>query len=290
MLKKLLSTTALCTIPFASYAADLPVKARPPVVAVYNWTGFYVGGNIGYSWGRSDVTLGDDFSGLAFATSERLKPSGVIGGVQAGYNWQASRNWVWGVEADFQWSGQKDSVSRSLDFGPESCGETCTISGTAAGRLESKLTWLGTVRGRVGFVADSMPTVLWYGTGGLAYGRVKTSGLAGFSASGTNGVNCEGGSCDFTATGSATFSEAKTKVGWALGAGVEGAWGNDWTWKVEYLYVDLGTVSGITALTSSASCTGSCGFFSTPFSSAVTYSNKMTDNIVRIGFNRKFHP
>ena len=288
MLKKLLATTALCTIPFASYAADLPVKARPIPVPVYNWNGFYVGGNIGYSWGHWDTT-GDvlDVSGFGtgIGAAQRLNPNGVIGGVQAGYNWQQSRNWVWGLETDFQWSGQKSSAASSASFAvfdvPAS-GDLLTGSASAA--VSSKLTWLGTARGRLGYVADGSPGTLWYGTGGLAYGRVKTLIPTG-TAAGTfvNSSNCEGG-CAFS--GSAVASASQVKVGWTLGAGVEGDLANLWTWKVEYLYVDLGKVTGTVPVFATACFDGSCG----STTGTATFSNRMTDNIIRIGFNRKFGP
>jgi outer membrane immunogenic protein len=285
MRKVLLATTALSLIPFASSAADLPVKApvlRAPV-AVYNWTGFYAGGNVGYSWGRSDVTVqsGDTFIGTA---AERLKPTGAIAGLQAGYNWQTTRNWVFGLETDFQWSGQKDSITRSgsLDF--SEIDEAGRFSGSATGTLHSKLSWFGTARARVGYVPDANPGLLLYVTGGLAYGRVKTSfeGSANGSYFGQTCSNTEGG-CDFTA--GMAFSAAKTKVGGTVGAGIEGDLGNLWSWKVEYLYVDLGKVSGTVPVVATV-CQTSCE----SITGSATYSNKMTDNIVRVGINRRFGP
>jgi outer membrane immunogenic protein len=269
-LKKLLSTTALCVIPVAASAADLPVKApvyKAPVVARYNWTGFYAGGNIGYSWGHSDVTV-ESAELLLGAVGASLHPKGIIGGLQAGYNWQASRNWVWGLETDFQWSGQKNSVTAPWD----------DAIGTGSATVTSKLTWLGTARGRIGFVADARPDVLWYGTGGLAYGRVKTSLTGTFSTKFPS--NCEG-----PAFCAVSFSDAKTKVGWTLGGGVEAALANQWTWKVEYLYVDLGTVSETVPLSTTV-CAPGCS----SVAGTASYSNKMTDNIVRVGLNYRFGP
>ena len=89
--------------------ADLPVYTKAPIpAATYNWTGFYLGGNIGYSWGRSATTqtLNDATTGVALATaSSTFDLDGVIGGGQIGYNVQIG-NWVWGIEADLQASGQ----------------------------------------------------------------------------------------------------------------------------------------------------------------------------------------
>src|SRR5215510_826528 len=95
-------------------AADMPVKA--PVAAMpvpYSWTGFYVGLNAGYSWGSSSTTQSfrDTTSGAILSLSHtRFDMDGAIGGGQAGYNWQ-QQNWVFGVEADIQTSGQKGNGS-----------------------------------------------------------------------------------------------------------------------------------------------------------------------------------
>jgi len=290
MLKRLLSTTALGIIPFAAGAADLPVKApvyKAPIAAPYSWTGFYAGANVGYSWGRSDVTY-DTFTGLA-SGSERLHPNGVIGGFQIGYNLQTSRNWVVGLEADFQWSGQKKSVTRTTAFDlVDVFDPPDELVGTATGTLQSKLTWMGTARGKIGFVPDSHPELMLYATGGLAYGRVRTSFVGAASGTYTNQAisNCEGPSSSCVFSAALGFDDAKTKVGWTLGAGIESALGMGWTWKIEYLYVDLGTVSGTVPLNVIASCTNTnvCRVSG----GTATYSNDMTDNIIRIGLNRRF--
>jgi len=281
---KLLTGAALsCVFAQGAYAADLPTKA-PVYTAqpspLYNWTGFYAGGNVGYSWGRSEVTA-DSFTFGVFATGdENVSPKGIIGGLQAGYNWQSSRNWVWGLETDFQWSGQKDSVTRGGNFDVLTGGGEAV--GTGSVTVESRLSWLGTVRGRIGYVAEGWPNILWYGTGGLAYGRVKTSASASATGTFTDNSNCEGG-CPFSSALSS--SGAKIQLGWALGAGVEAALANKWTWKIEYLYVDLGTASGTVPLSGTV-CAPGC----TAFAGTATYSNRMTDSIVRVGLNYRFGP
>ena len=87
-------------------AADMPVKMpvkAPVIVPMYNWTGFYIGGNIGYSWGKQDTSLLTGGTTL-FSNSNNI--NGIIGSGPIGYNWQKNQ-WVLGVEADFQGSGQK---------------------------------------------------------------------------------------------------------------------------------------------------------------------------------------
>jgi outer membrane immunogenic protein len=246
-------------------AADLPArpvyKAPAAVpVPVPMWTGFYAGLNIGYSWGRSsnDSTINDAATGALVAVSSgKTKMDGVIGGGQIGYNWQFS-NWVAGIEADIQASGQKGSSS-ALCLG---CGDGPSDIATT---FEQKLTWFGTVRGRLGVTIT--PTVLVYGTGGLAYGEIKSAGTIT-------------GPTVTSPSATVAFSEKETKTGWVVGGGVESMLGNNWTAKIEYLYMDLGTVSG--------------GPFATPIVGtirnplATSFSSRVTDNIVRVGVNYKF--
>jgi outer membrane immunogenic protein len=88
-------------------AADLPIYTKaPPPSPIYDWTGFYAGLNIGYSWGRSSTTIGftDQGTGaLLAAFPGKFNMDGVIGGGQIGYNWQRDK-WVFGIEADIQGS------------------------------------------------------------------------------------------------------------------------------------------------------------------------------------------
>jgi len=237
-------------------AADLPVKApvyKAPIVARYNWTGFYVGGNIGYSWGKGDTNVVDP--GLAPAPTSypiSLKLDGLIGGGQIGYNFQIDPSWVVGLEADIQGSAEKNSSNRSDPNCPDGCISTLNQT------RDAKILWFGTVRGRAGFLVT--PTMLLYATGGLAYGEVSVSGV---------------GTTDFF--GGLAFSGSKTNFGWTVGGGLEGAFPNsrDWTWKVEYVYLDLGSIDG----------TGVDTMGPNPF----TWSAKFTDNILRVGVNYRFH-
>ncbi|MGB9117588.1 outer membrane protein, partial [Bradyrhizobium sp.] len=241
----------------SAFAADLPArtytKAPVYVEPVFNWTGFYVGGNIGYSWGRSSdtSTLTDAAGTVLFATADKSDLNGVVGGGQIGYNWQI-QSWVWGLEADIQ--GTDEKGSRAFSFTP---GQLPGIGNFAPGinipfALNQKIDWFGTVRGRAGVLVT--PKVLLYATGGLAYGQVNSSETVG------------------TLVPSA-FSSSTTNVGWTVGAGIEGAIGGNWTAKLEYLYVDLGTVSGS---------------FTLPSTNIISYSSHITDNILRVGINYKF--
>ena len=179
-------------------AADMPVKAPPPVVAVWTWDGFYIGGNVGYSWGRSDtdVEYFNAGNGLPIAppagsiTSQKFNMNGWLAGGQIGFNVQRN-NWVFGVEADGQWTGQKGDTSFLCAAVPVTAGVCLPgltflpagVTGTTLS-LEEKLQWFVTLRGRVGVLAQ--PSTLLYVTGGFAFGSVKASGtLGGVLANGT---------------------------------------------------------------------------------------------------------
>ena len=223
----------------------------------YSWTGFYIGGNIGYGVGSDRasgaVTLngGTDLTGPDTAVA----PVGAIGGVQLGYNWQGGPNWLAGFEADFQGSGQKGV----------SCVASC-LSAPAAQVTEDftaqhTLDYFGTVRGRFGFVNNN---TLFYVTGGGAYGHINQTINANVAIGGAGAT-------------SLSASTGENKFGFVVGAGLEASLGGNWTGKVEYLYMDLGSTA--TALN---------GVFpgTSPF--AFSASSTLHDNIVRAGLNYRF--
>lgn len=260
----------------ADLAARPYVKAPVMVDPVWNWTGFYVGANGGYSWGRSrtDVSYFNSATGAAIAppagsiTNASFDMNGGIAGGQAGYNWQ-SANWVYGIEGDLQWSGEKGSAGfNCAPTGPAggAClpGLTFLPAGSAAGTslsINQHLQWFGTVRGRVGILAT--PKVLFYGTGGLAFGEIKTTGtMSGFTPAGV-------------AVGS-VGSNSTTRAGWTAGVGVEGKITQNWSAKLEYLYIDLGRF-------------GSGPFTLAPLSAiSANVSSRFTDHILRAGINYQF--
>jgi outer membrane immunogenic protein len=246
-----------------------------PVVAAYNWTGCYVGGNIGYSWGRARGDFNVPALGTIGALTSvpiSLNPDGVIGGVQSGCQRQFDNRWVLGLEADFQGSAEKASGNFSNSFSSSvSNGEGFTVtSGTVGHSIEAKIQWFGTWRARAGFLVT--PTIMLYGTGGLAYGKTRvTDNIT------VNSTTVIPGIPPSSFSAAASLSASQVKVGWALGAGVEGAlfnW-NNWTWKLEYLYIDLGSgsASGVDPLFG--------GYF---------WNARFTDNIVRVGLNYRILP
>jgi outer membrane immunogenic protein len=243
---------AVCTFAAAT-AADLPasmVTKAPPSTLWLNWTGFYGGVNLGGSFGHQRSSL-DDALTDARILSNPLGLNGVIGGAQIGYNWQApNRPWVFGVEADFQGATQKADGSFAVG------GITAPGIGALPGdsiAYQDKLDWFGTLRGRVGWAMGERGNVLPYITGGLAYGQGTISG---------NG----------TAGGvPVAFDATRTYVGWTLGGGLEWAFWNAWSAKVEYLYMDFGR-GPVVPLTPTLNLT----------------TGRMTDHIGRLGVNYHF--
>ncbi|MEW6449437.1 MAG: outer membrane protein [Pseudomonadota bacterium] len=159
-MRRLLSALGMLALTAtASFAADLPrqMPTKAPVVyaPAYNWTGFYLGINGGYGWGRSSW---DGFGSGSFNTN-----GGLVGGT-AGYNWQGVGSpWVVGLEGDIDWVNIRGSYSNAL------CAS-----------CETKSSWLATVRGRLGY---SLDRVMPYITGGLAVGDIQANrpGFAGTS-------------------------------------------------------------------------------------------------------------
>lgn len=242
-------------------AADLAPRtySKAPVYAepVYDWTGFYFGANVGYSRGRSGDTSDFNVGGPSlFADTASSNMNGVMGGGQAGYNWQA-QNWLFGLEADFQGTGQRGSHSFTCPTGvcTPTVGVIAVFPGPAVpATLNQQLDWFGTFRGRAGVLVTRK--VLLYVTGGLAYGQVDSdSTLAGTTRA--NNIN----------------------AGWTVGSGIEGIIADNWTARLEYLYVDLGTVSGTFISTVPALGGGTLNS---------NFSSHITDNILRIGLNYKF--
>ncbi len=297
-MKKLASAiAAVALIGTPAFAADMarkmPVKAPPPVPApVYSWTGWYVGGNVGYSWGKSNNTwnvfapnLGTPTCGLSLCVTgnDSNHLNGAIGGIEIGYNWQVA-NYLFGVETDIQLSGQKGSQTFNGSTGPIPLTTVAAVPMTAA--YTEKLPWFGTLRGRIGVVSDR---ALFYATGGLAYGAVKMNGSATISGTNTPGPppTCSATSiCPL-----ANWSNDATSVGFTVGGGVEGVLAYNWTWKIEYLHIDLGNVT--TTFATSPVCFGGPvlgGFICSPAGAGTgTINSRVTDEIIRVGLNYQFH-
>lgn len=169
MTRRLLAV-ALCAGTLAAgsaRAADLPRRAEaPPVLPIppaFTWTGFYVGVNAGYGFKSATSRFTDATYGTVTGGGNG---GGIVGGAQAGYNYQFTpgSGFVVGLETDFQGAG----FAR---------GSTAAIGTTPYYNVSPSLDYFGTVRGRVGYAFDRW---LLYGTGGLAYGGGSTSNATAY--------------------------------------------------------------------------------------------------------------
>jgi outer membrane immunogenic protein len=208
-------------------AADMPVKSpyvgAPPA---FSWSGFYVGVHAGYNWSSNNWTSGgvveDPTPGSLLVTPMKPKTDGILGGVQAGANYQIA-SWVVGMEADWAFLSRKGSSDGALlqNGAPPFGGFTITSTAT------SKIDWLAQFTGRAGYAFDR---TLFYVKGGVAAGGTKDN---------------------FTLTqvqlGQSLFIDFGTKnntlVGWTAGGGIEHFFSPNWSAKIEYNYVDLGSTS-----------------------------------------------
>jgi outer membrane immunogenic protein len=238
----LLATAGGLAMAPGAQAADMPLKAPALVPPPATWTGWYIGAHAGMNWQQSSsinnyTTLSANFS--------HTDGSGFIGGGQIGYNWQHG-NSVFGIEGDISWLGGGGSFSSNPVF---------ARPGKMEASLSNKVDWLSTIRGRMGLaVGDTMV----YATGGVAIGHANNSQQP-FDV--------------FPGNVPHTKSEAKTKVGWVVGGGIEHMWDQHWTLGLEGLFVDLGK--------STASVTPLSGF-----TKSTTFSNQIV--IGRVKLNYKF--
>jgi outer membrane immunogenic protein len=260
-------------------AADMPVKAPPPAPApVYSWTGWYVGANVGGGWGHRDVSFSSPANDPILADivppAQSFSTSGVVGGLQLGYNWQLQPNWLIGFETDFDWSGMSGSSTVEHDFrGSRFLPFASTV--------DEHVEWFGTVRGRLGWLPWN--NLLIYGTGGFAYGRLNHTGSLGgsFSHSVVNGPSW---SCPNVTTTCFGGSSGNTATGWTAGGGVEYALWQQWSLKLEYLYVRLAS----NGLTETALSVPHPELNNTPASFNTNFSHT-NFNVVRVGLNYQFH-
>jgi outer membrane immunogenic protein len=238
-------------------AADMPLKAplkaAPPVLDP--WSGLYIGGNVGYSWGNWDNNApnGNFVANGTTTTFANPDVKGWVAGGQIGFN-QLYGRWLLGLEADGQATGQHADQSGSFS----NVLNGFTLTTTEANHWE--MPWFATLRGRLGVtVADSW---LLYVTGGVAIGRFEYDQT-------TTATIARGGTV--LAVGSAFNQEGINRAGGVIGAGIEKAIDAHWRVKAEYLYLDFGSHTFLSG---------------TGFDDNI----RLHDNIVRVGFNYRFLP
>jgi len=275
----------------AASAADMPVKAAPIVAPVPTWTGCYVGGNAGWIGGDNSYSLAPSGSYLtapgpnappnlqgtgdyavdvaALSHSYGSHSSGGLVGAQVGCNQQTGLV-VLGVEADWQWTSERNSVVA----GYASFANLGAPSFTNAAHTEtvsSSLNSFGTFRARGGYDFNH---VFLYATGGIAVGDQRSNTNVSFATFPSSPVY----------NGAVHIgSDSQINVGWVIGAGAEYAFAPNWSVKAEYLYVDFGTRTYYSPLVATIAPAAVGNGYNW------TTTVRERDNIVRVGLNYKFN-
>ena len=214
MRRQILLASVGVAIAGSAFAADLPSRAPPPVYLppppIFTWTGFYIGGQVGYAWGTGANQF-DGFlpDGTIIATSAGGTPNGVIGGGNVGYNYQINQ-WVLGLEGTVDGTSLSNTAVAAFPDGS-------TLSAHTTADIQ------GSIRGRLGVAWDR---ALIYATGGVAFGGFNTN------------VTLSDPTDGFVVTG----SRSNTRVGWTVGGGIQYAITNNWSVRAEYRFTDFGTI------------------------------------------------
>jgi outer membrane immunogenic protein len=293
MKKFLLGATALAVMFVGpAMAADMPVKARPPLVApAFSWTGCHVGINGGWLRGRDRVDLAPSGSYLnppgtlsppniagtgdfpasiaALSHSYGNQDSGGLVGGQVGCNYQAGV-FVFGGEADLQWSSLKNGFTAAYGAFPNP-GNPAFTNAAHTETVSNNVEWFSTFRGRAGFAWDR---VFIYGTGGVAVAGIQSNTNVSFGVfpllSVYNGA---------VHTGSASL----TKTGSVAGGGIEWAFSPNWLMKAEYLHIGLHTQAYTSPLVAAVSPTAvGAGY-------AWTTRVRTNLDVARVGVNYRFN-
>ncbi len=210
MKRILIASTLALAAGGQALAADLPPPMAPPprapamyvpVVPLYNWTGFYLGGNLGFG-----LTGGNFNTSIAGATASTTTSNSFLGGGQVGVNYEFGGGVVIGAEAMFDWlPNTKNTVNLT------------NAAGANIGSATINNRWITTATGKLGYAWDR---VLLYGKGGGAWVGTSNSTLA-------------------APTGAGTVSGPSNNWGWTAGVGVEWAFAGNWSARAEYDYIGL---------------------------------------------------
>lgn len=208
-----LSLSILAVTAVSAFGADLPArvytKAPPVIPEVWDWSGFYIGVQGGGGWGTSKETFFNAPNSPAFVGTQNYDISGGMAGGVAGYNWQSGPV-VFGIEGDYNWANIK-GTSGIINVGPPSLGDT----------YFTNVRSFGDVKGRVGWAANQL---LVYVDGGAAFAQINHQYDAALNGGAGN-----------------TFSSNTSRTGWTVGVGLEYMFARNWTGRVEFDWVGLGT-------------------------------------------------
>jgi outer membrane immunogenic protein len=281
---RILGVTKVRRIGLAAFAVSISIAATSCGASAEDWSGLYLGANLGGVWGNSDATSTvtcpanaavayfcstanvSQANGPAVsnAGTGSLNDDNVIGGGQLGYNLQDG-GFVYGFEVDLSafdlGASRQVSGNYPVPFGGGVPGNTFTIGTGLA------TNWLFTTRGRFGWTVSNM---LLYATGGLALTDLKvTSSFRDNLAPGA-----------FVPGASMFASDTEVKAGWTIGGGLEWAFSGGWTLRGEYLYVDFGSVDASGVITNVSFPGGS---------NPLRTSEDLSAHIARAGINYRFN-
>jgi outer membrane immunogenic protein len=215
MQRQFLAGVALAVMAGSAFAADMPLKAVAPV-ALYDWGGTYIGGVIGGAWGTNDISdpgLGIVGTLIGVPVIQTNNPSGFIGGIEGGSRYQFGKLVV-GWEGDITW-GSLNNTNTTTFTSPLIAGVPFSRS------ITTDTKWVATAVSTLGIAHNNW---LLYGKAGVAWESVNyTDNWA------VAGIPLFGG------TGS------DNRTGWTVGTGIEWAFYQNWSAKVEYDYLDFGT-------------------------------------------------
>lgn len=201
-----------------------PEAPAPPTAGAYDWSGGYIGGHVGYGWGKGDTRFEPLPTAAAFINLQpqtvRVKPRGALGGVQAGYNWQFG-NVVFGAEGSYAVA----NIKKTVIVNPIIQNNGTPFAGAGFLSAGQKIKWLGSLRPRLG---GAFGNVLVYGTAGFAFARINYAATTDFRPVGTTQYP-------------AAFSN--NTRGWTAGGGVEVGVKKKVSVKGEYLYYDFGSAT-----------------------------------------------
>ena len=253
----LASAMAVALLSTTAFAADLPSRRSPPVYAppppipVFTWTGFYIGAQVGYEFGKSNAVSINNVTG-AIGDVVSVSKNGVIGGAHVGYLFStqslpvigslfgSNGGFGFGTGGVFGIEGDVDGTSaRATYFLP--------VAGVTNSDRENIQ---GSIRGRLGIAFDR---VLFYATGGAAFGDLRN-----------NYLNVTTGALDLT---------SHTRVGYTVGGGIDYAFTNNVSVRAEYRYTDFGSFTD--------NLTNSTG-------GVFNVRHRETDNRVQAGVSYKF--
>jgi outer membrane immunogenic protein len=209
------AVTAIMVAAGSAMAADMPLRAIAPV-STYDWSGMYIGGVLGGAWATNDIAdpgLGILGTLVGVPVIQTTNSSGFIGGIEGGSNYQFG-NLVVGWEGDITWGGVNGTSTTSF-------GAPLLPPGVLTRSITANTNWIATATSRVGIAHNNW---LIYGKAGVAWANTNY----------TDNWAVTGGGALFSGTGSAT------QTGWTVGTGVEWAFWNNWSVKVEYDYLDFG--------------------------------------------------